>query len=225
MQRGDASDRIPLRDGTTAVGSRRGFVAGLVALGCGGAVGAGVGAVARGSTPPARLRPPGAGRQSDFLAACIRCGQCSAACPQDALSVVGGWNVLLGADLAGYATPEVDDPRARPCTLCPDLDAMPCVAACPTDALSDPGARDAVHMGTAELETATCYAYNGVTCRACWHACPYPGAALTFDERLRPVVSAEHCVGCGLCVRACLTEEASIHIAPRGELAVRGGAA
>ena len=80
-------------------------------------------------------------------------------------------------------------------------------------------------MGTAVLNTETCFAYNGVTCRACWHACPYPSEALAFDERLRPVVDAALCVGCGLCVHACLTEQTSITVEPRRDQQLRGGAA
>jgi NAD-dependent dihydropyrimidine dehydrogenase PreA subunit len=39
--------------------------------------------------------------------------------------------------------------------------------------------------------------------------CPVGDAALALDDMGRPVIRREGCVGCGLCVRACITTPSS----------------
>ncbi|MCA9322986.1 MAG: 4Fe-4S dicluster domain-containing protein [Planctomycetes bacterium] len=189
---------------------RRGFVA---ILG-GAALGGGLGLVLRSDAGtlkgPSRLRPPGAGLEAEFLSACIRCSQCVEACPYDSIRPSGP------ADGLAAGAPWIDS-RHTPCFLCRDHDALLCVLACPTAALTDPGSIDAIRMGTAEIDPGRCLAFNGVMCRACWHACPYPNAAIRYDSMLRPVVGASSCIGCGLCDQACLAEPSAIHIRPGGE--------
>lgn len=181
---------------------RRQFL--LLALGV--AVGGGAGVLARRAgietSAPGRPRPPGAGAQGDFLAACIRCGQCVEACPWSTLHLTG-----LG-DGVGAGTPTFDARRV-PCWLCEGYDAPLCIEACPTHALKPLADLRQARMGTAVLDEATCLAFLGTVCRACWHACPYPNEAIVFDEMLRPVVVPEVCIGCGLCEHACPTEGAS----------------
>ncbi len=154
------------------------------------------------------LRPPGALAEPDFLAACIRCGQCVEACPFGTLHLAVG----LAAEIAN-GTPYVD-PRTVPCYLCQGYDTLRCIASCPTTALETvPDPRD-VRMGTATIDESTCLPYKGVACRVCWHACPFPNEAIRFDPLLRPVVDKDHCVGCGLCDYACPTEPSSIPVQP-----------
>lgn len=155
------------------------------------------------------LRPPGALPESDFLAACVRCGQCVAACPFDTL--------LLAGDGAGEArgTPCVAAERI-PCYLCRGHDGLKCIDACPTGALRPVENNYAIRMGTAVIVEEICLAYNSVVCRSCWHACPFPDEAIRFDDRLRPVVDEEFCIGCGLCTHACPTAPTSIPIRPHG---------
>ena len=74
-----------------------------------------------------RLRPPGALDESDFLAACIKCGQCVQVCPVQAIKL---------ADLVdglGVGAPYIDA-RGQACDF--SCDAVQCILACPTGALA-----------------------------------------------------------------------------------------
>ncbi|MEW5956872.1 MAG: 4Fe-4S dicluster domain-containing protein [Chloroflexota bacterium] len=156
---------------------------------------------------PAFLRPPGARPEPDFLAACIRCGQCVEACPYDSLrlSDVG--------HLAAAGTPYLT-PRQNPCYLCQGYDDLKCITSCPSAALQPVAHLLDIRMGVAIIEPETCLAWQGTTCRACWHACPFPDEAIVLDDESgRPVVT-EKCVGCGLCEHACLTDPSSIIVQP-----------
>jgi len=180
-------------------------------MGLGTLLGLGLGALSRlgaGKVPaPALLRPPGSRGEDHFLAACLRCGQCVQACPYGTLK--------LASEEAGISagTPYLE-PREIPCYLCRDHDSLLCIDACPSSALRPVEDITAVRMGTAAIDTARCLAYNGVPCRTCWHACPLSGTVIHHDALLRPVVDPEHCIGCGLCDHACLTEPSSIPIVP-----------
>lgn len=74
-----------------------------------------------------RLRPPGALDEKDFLASCIKCGQCVQVCPVQAIKL---------ADLVdgmGVGTPLIDA-RAQACDF--SCDAVQCILACPTGSLT-----------------------------------------------------------------------------------------
>jgi len=154
------------------------------------------------------LRPPGALNEDDFLAACIRCGQCVEACPVDALEF--DTSLEAGRD---RGSPYVNA-RNIPCNLCEGHDDLKCIAACPTGALSPVADIRDIRMGTAVIDEDRCLAYNGTVCRACWHVCPLPNEAIRFDAMLRVVVVEDACIGCGLCDHACLTTPSSIPIRP-----------
>ena len=189
--------------------SRRQFVAGI-----GVVAGGGAGFVFRqasaGGLGACLLRPPGARPEPDFLAACVRCGQCVEACPFDTL------RLAVGAR-AGIAngTPYLDS-REVPCYLCQGYDDLKCITACPTGALGPVADITDIRMGVAVIDEQLCLAYNGTICRTCWHICPFPNQAIVFDQLLRPVVNSEVCIGCGLCDYACPTERSSIPIRPTG---------
>lgn len=160
---------------------------------------------------PMLLRPPGALDESEFLASCIRCGQCVEACPYHALSLTAAnASVAIG-------TPYLDSRRV-PCYLCQGYDELKCIAACPSGALRPVSNWASIRMGTAVLNRDTCLAWQGTPCRACWHACPFPDSAIVLDLRGRAIVQEDACVGCGLCDHACLTNPSSIPIDPRGVL-------
>ena len=149
------------------------------------------------------FRPPGALPEVAFLTACTRCGACAPVCPADAIAML--------PPRAGLAagTPHLE-PALQPCTVCAD---MPCAAACPTGALTLPeGGWDGYRIGALEFVPERCVTYQGTACRVCADACPVGEAALTIDETGHPVLKQEGCVGCGVCVRACITSPSSFNI-------------
>jgi ferredoxin-type protein NapG len=163
---------------------------------------------------PYALRPPGALAEKDFNAACIKCGQCVNACPDDTLNLASsGGNLPIG-------TPYFE-PRQIPCYLCPDI---PCMKACPTGALSP----DLKHindsrMGLAVIDLENCLSWKGLRCEICHRECPLKGKAITLELHPRaqskhamfyPIVNSEHCTGCGICEKACPTTDAAIRILP-----------
>ena len=175
----------------------------LTGVGAGASLGLGLRAQGPVAGP---LRPPGAGSEEEFLAACIRCGQCVAVCPVDALQ-----NEPTDR-LAAMAAPSISSPRTSPCNLCQGHDELLCIATCPTAALTDVADWRDVRIGVAIINRDLCLPWNGVTCRACWHACPFPNEAIRLDWRARPEIVAEACVGCGLCAQACLSDPGSIEV-------------
>jgi ferredoxin-type protein NapG len=173
------------------------------------------------------LRPPGAVDEERFVAACTKCGLCVAACPYQALILASP------GDGRPLGTPYLVM-RENPCRMCRDV---PCAAACPTGALdvasmSDPaegaGAKlnvNKARIGLAVIDRETCVAYWGIQCDACYRVCPVIDRAVTVEPVLNdrtgrhailgPVVHSEHCTGCGMCERACITKKASIFVLPR----------
>lgn len=168
------------------------------------------------------LRPPGALKEKDFLASCIKCGMCVEACPFNTLKLANP------GDHKPLGTPYFI-PREIPCYMCTDI---PCVPVCPSGALnftsvSTKGVLDInkAKMGIAVVDIKNCIAYWGIQCDACYRACPLLDKAIKLEysknERtgkhayLKPIVDSDFCTGCGLCEKACVTEKAAIFILPR----------
>ena len=174
--------------------------------------------------PPGAIRPPGAGPESDFQSACIRCGLCVRDCPYDILQLATpGQAVATGTPFFVA--------RSKPCEMCEDI---PCVKACPTGAL-DHALTDInqAKMGLAVLvDHETCLNFLGLRCDVCYRVCPVIDKAITLEvqhnERTAkhtmflPTVHSEHCTGCGKCEASCVLETAAIKIYPinlaKGEL-------
>lgn len=186
--------------------SRRGFLAGgLGGLG-GAAVAMTAGRLLGSSGDPAGgaaiVRPPGSIPEDGFLDACIRCGQCMKACPSGLLQPVG---FQQGA--WGLWTPQArfDWASCQPgCNICGQV--------CPTGAIRKLplDEKQALHMGTAVVDTRTCLPHNGAECTMwCLQACRRAGHdAIEPDlpddaDFAVPLVDAHKCVGCGACQHAC----------------------
>ena len=166
--------------------------------------------------PSVAIRPPGAGDETAFQAACIRCGLCVRDCPYDTLRLAE-----LGDDVA-LGTPYFEA-RDIPCEMCDDI---PCVKACPTGAL-DPALTEIAEarMGLAVVvDQESWIAFQGLRCEVCFNVCPIRGEAITLDYQHNdrsgrhalfiPVVHSEGCTGCGKCEKSCILEEAAIKVFP-----------
>jgi ferredoxin-type protein NapG len=188
--------------------SRRQFLADTARMACGvGLLGVGLGLYARHATalPPAAIRPPGALPETEFSAACIRCGLCVRDCPFDILLLAKPEEPMSTGTPYFVA-------RQAPCEMCEDI---PCIKACPTNAL-DHSLTDITKskMGLAVLvDQETCLNFLGLRCDICYRVCPVLDKAITLDPQTNartgkhtlfiPVVHSDHCTGCGLFEKAC----------------------
>ncbi len=171
----------------------------------------------------ARIRPPAALSEKEFLSKCLRCGLCAEACPFDTLKLASFCDSGIANGTPFFI------PREIPCYMCEDI---PCVVACPSDALDkslvskdDKLNIKSAKMGVAVIDAERCIAYAGIQCDACVRNCPVMDKALRIDYRhnnrtekhalLVPVVDSDHCTGCGKCEFACVTKKAAISIVER----------
>jgi len=199
--------------------NRRKFLADTARSACGvGVVGLGLAHLTRQakSMPVAALRPPGAGSDTAFLSACVRCGLCVNDCPYPTLKLA-----RIEEDMP-VGTPYFVA-RDYPCEMCDDV---PCAAACPTGAL-DKGLTniDNARMGLAVLiDEETCLNFQGLRCDVCYRVCPLLDKAITLERQPNmrthkhavfiPTVHSDSCTGCGKCEHACVLEEAAIKVLP-----------
>ncbi|MDD4328614.1 MAG: 4Fe-4S dicluster domain-containing protein [Aliarcobacter sp.] len=191
-----------------------------------------------------KLRPPGAVSEKEFLALCIKCGQCLQVCPYHSIKL---------ADMAkghGIGTPYIDA-RERGCYAC---SAVPCVLACPSGALNHSCEKPGdIKMGIAVLEFPNkCIAltnelvtkqqiarihshpnsrqleqdildkldkFEGKPCTICADMCPIPNASnailmVPSGNGMKPEIY-DKCIGCGACEELCPAFEAAIVVKPR----------
>lgn len=185
---------------------RRAFIKTATA-GAATALASGAATAARAKPSLRYLRPPGALPEKEFLARCIRCGQCGEVCPNRCIHY---FNLENG--LASLGTPYII-PREQACILC-----MKCGEVCPTGALR-PIEREVaailagVKMGQARVDERLCLSYQGKSCGVCYRACPLPDVAMTVGYMEQPHVTAS-CVGCGLCERSCIQMPQAIRVIP-----------
>lgn len=145
------------------------------------------------------LRPPGALPEADFLARCVRCGQCMRACPTNGLQPA--W---IDHGLAGSFSP-VLIPRRGPC----EPGCAVCGQVCPARAIT-PLALEQKHwarMGTAVVVPGRCLAFAmDKRCMVCQEVCPYGALKLVQKPGQSvpvPVVLGQRCFGCGYCEHHC----------------------
>jgi len=174
-----------------------------------------------------RLRPPGALDEKDFLASCIKCGQCVQVCPVSAIKLAD----LI--DGVGVGTPYID---ARPQACDFSCDAVQCVLACPTGSLTyhkpsflpvrqgaalaakpiliakekdpEPTLNLNERMGVARLtRPEACLAIQGKGFKGQTRGPDFKGTMRYMDvDRWKPIKIADHPYDvpeCDLCVREC----------------------
>jgi ferredoxin len=187
--------------------SRRGFLVGMLAGAGAAVVGVRSGS---GATPP--VRPPGSLPEDQFLQACIRCGECFQACPNDVLQPAG-----LEHGFTGLWTPRVAANWAGCESTCNN-----CGQVCPTGAIRALPLEEkrVARMGLARVESHCLPLAGQEACQLCVDECNAAGYhAIEFmrvHPRLddagnpiegsgfsAPVVLADKCVGCGLCQTRC----------------------
>lgn len=179
-----------------------------------------------------RLRPPGALDEGDFLASCIKCGQCVQVCPVQAIRLGDA------VDGFGLGVPHIDA-RDQACDF--SCDAAQCILACPTGALAyekpaflgvrlgaalaaKPVLKAKEHdaentlnlherMGVAKLvRPATCLAVQGKGFKGQARGAGFEGRLRYMAvDRWKPIEVREHPYDlplCDLCVRECPLKDA-----------------
>jgi ferredoxin len=172
---------------------------------------------------PALIRPPGAAGEDEFLAKCIRCGECMKVCPTNAIhpamsegGMAGLWTPVLKMRI-GYCDYE--------CTLCSQ--------ACPTHAIQKLTVEEKqkLRIGTAFFDRDRCLPYASArSCIVCEEHCPTPKKAIWFQEVQvmtpggtsvtvkQPHLNPDLCIGCGICETKCpISDERGVRITSVGE--------
>lgn len=173
---------------------------------------------------PGLIRPPGAWpedeqllyekdireAEEEFLAKCIRCGECMKVCPTGAIQPV-----LFEAGLSGLGSPRII-PRLGYCEYNCNL----CGEICPTGAIQKLtlAQKQLRHIGTAYINRSRCIPWmENENCSVCEEVCPIPQKAIVniptqvsnvpgvegTGEILRPFVLIDRCIGCGQCEHEC----------------------
>lgn len=169
------------------------------------------------------IRPPGSLNEKQFLARCIKCGECMKVCITNGLQPA-----FLEAGIEGIWSP-VLIPRIGyceyHCTLCGQV--------CPTGAIKklEQPAKEKIKIGLAMIDKGRCLPYAHATpCIVCQEVCPIPKKAIWLEKAKvmnrdgnemslnRPHVDLELCIGCGLCEAKCpLLGQPAIYVTSIGE--------
>ncbi|MDR2401031.1 MAG: 4Fe-4S dicluster domain-containing protein [Deferribacteraceae bacterium] len=162
------------------------------------------------------IRPPAALPEKDFLARCIRCGECVAACPTNGLQPLG----LEAGSLALFSPILV--PRRGNC----EATCAVCSAACPTRAIQAVDLPNKQHakIGTARVIKERCIAWaEDKACVVCQEVCPYNALKLDPEAGYKssvPKVEPNRCFGCGACEHSCPANIPAVIVEPNGELRI-----
>jgi polyferredoxin/NAD-dependent dihydropyrimidine dehydrogenase PreA subunit len=168
------------------------------------------------------VRPPGAQEESEFLARCVRCGECIRVCLTQGLVPAH-----FEAGLTGLWTPRLM-PRKGYCEYLCTL----CTQVCPTDAirpLTESQKKKEV-IGLALIDRTRCLPWaQNEECNVGEEMCPTAPKAIELKGpgRLKPHVIADLCVGCGICEYACPVEGPAtiVVVGDRDRVYVAGGGA
>ncbi|HHT9110188.1 MAG TPA: DUF6599 family protein [Candidatus Brocadiaceae bacterium] len=162
------------------------------------------------------IRPPGSLDEEEFIARCIRCGECMKVCKTNGLHPV-----LLEGGIESMWTPKLI-PRIGYC----DYGCVLCTRVCPSGAIKrlELDKKRQVALGKARIDHNRCIPWAGYArlpelekewqdfnCGVCEEVCPVPTKAIHFNtyvdahqrEIRRPFVREEVCIGCGFCEKVC----------------------
>lgn len=162
------------------------------------------------------IRPPGAVDEKEFLALCIRCGECMKVCKTNGLHPA-----VLEAGIENLWTPRLI-PRIGYC----DYGCVLCTRVCPSGAIKRLSLEEKreIALGKARIDHNRCIPWVGYVrlpelekewqdfnCGVCEEVCPVPTKAIHFNtyvdaqqrEIRRPFVRENVCIGCGFCEKVC----------------------
>ncbi len=175
------------------------------------------------------LRPPGALPEDEFLARCIKCGQCMKVCPTNALHPT-----VLQAGLEGLWTP-VLVPRVGycepSCTLCGQVCPTGAIARLSEERKTGRDGQPPVKLGTAFYDRGRCLPWAMDTpCIVCEEWCPTSPKSIWLEtvtvtgrdgrplELQQPRVDPARCTGCGACEHACpVSDRPAVRVSRVGE--------
>ncbi len=209
VDRWESKDLKAEETGAEGRPSRRGFLAGALA---GSATAVAVPVAWGMSGKPLPVRPPGSLPEQQFLGACIRCGECFQACPNDVLQPMG-----FEQGLEGLWTPKVVANWAGCESTCNN-----CGQVCPTGAIRalPMEEKKVARMGLALVQSSCLPLAGKEACQLCvdeckaagYHAIEFMRVHPQLDDKGQPIegsgfsapaVIADLCVGCGLCQTRC----------------------
>jgi MauM/NapG family ferredoxin protein len=172
---------------------------------------------------PALIRPPGALAEPDFVARCVRCGECMKVCINNALHPAG-----LEAGIEGLFSPRLV-PRLGYC----EYNCTLCGQVCPTGAIQRLPVleKQRTVIGRAVFDHNRCLPWaKGIPCLVCEEHCPTPEKSIQLREVVvqdqdgndvtlkQPFVVDRLCIGCGICENKCpLPDEAAVRVIREGE--------
>lgn len=166
------------------------------------------------------IRPPGATPEPEFLARCIRCGECMKACLTNAIQP--DWSL---AGIEGLWAPHLKL-RHGHC----EYSCNTCGQVCPTQAIRPIPLPEKQHarIGTAVVDRHRCLAWaEDRRCLVCDEICPYNAISAVRDDDhsvSMPQVHATRCVGCGTCEEACpVLGDAAIRVHNHSEIRLSTG--